>query len=389
MGDTINLEVRDNDLKKYFIKGDAYLNKSRFSQVEINIASLFLGICILLIWSRLQIINADAASMSGISDIFNSRTFIGDTKWLEKMNWLGKVVNMGITIGGSFAAIIIACQIMLTIIYFGMPKLWDSVNQAKVADQKKGLWNYTASLFAGGKSGMTGNLSRGSDIFMDFLVLMLPNVKKYSENAEDDYENFTTWIMSTALRKCLVMLAISMMINGSLLQCYMVVVDGLGVFADRFVQFDGKAAVNKLLSNGDNYNFSLGSAGVGIDVVQGKVAESIYREIIKTSTVSDTDFKFSVGQSIENYVRSNVTKDAVQDILVGAGAGGDIKDADWSRVRIQTVLNGTSGGSNSINISASDLGLQDAGKPRYFHIYFTLNSKGDTTYYFGPVDGND
>lgn len=369
-----------------------YLASRVLTQQEVNALSFLFIVCLMVIWFNVSTISANAASFVGLQDIYNSEAFIGNTKWLEKINFLGKFVQALISIGGTVAATIIACQIFLTIIYFGMPNLWDSVNQAKIVDQKKGLMNYTASLFAGGKSGMVGNLSRGSDIFMDFIVLMLPNVKKYSENADDEYENFATWFMGTSIRKCITLTAISMMINGSLMQGYMVVVDGFGELAKRFVEVDGSAFVNRMLTTGDNYQFALGKSGQGFDVLQGNVANSVYREIMKSSDFQDTDSKFTAGSLIEKYVKQNITKDSVLSKMVGAGSEeGSLSESDWSRVKVQVVLNGTGGTTNSMSVSASDLGLStpSGAKPRYIHMYFTLRSKGDTTYYFGLPNSDD
>lgn len=369
---------------------NSFFKPYALTHVDINILGSLFILCACVVLFKLSCIQADAAPMSGVSDIFNSRTFIGDTKWLEKMNWVGRAVNMFISIGGTIAAVIIAVQLMLTLIYWGNPNLWDSVNQVKVVDQKKGLLNYTASLFSGGKSAMVGNLSRGSDIIMDYLILIAPNIKKYSENAEDEFENFTTWLMGTFMKKCLLLLAISMMINGSLLQAYMVVVDGMGVAAQRFVEIDSKTLVNNMLSVGDNYQFSVGASGTGVDKLQGDVAGAIYKEVMKSSKISTSDYKYTIGSNIERYVRSNITKDNIQSYLIGPGAkDGKLTDEDFERVRIEVVLNGTSGTTNGLTISSSDLQLEDVGKPRYIHLYFTLKSKGDTTNYFGLPGSDD
>jgi len=218
----------------------------------------------------------------------------------------------------------------------------------------------------------------------------MPNIKKYSENAEDEYENFTTWIMKTFVKKALLLLALSMMINGSLMQAYMVVVDGLGVAAERFVELDSKAFVAKMLTVGENYQFSVGASGTGVDALQGKVAGAIYREIMKKSESVSGDYKYAVGSNIERYVRSNITKDQVMTYLIGPGANeGELRDEDWTRIKVEVVMNGTPGTSNGLTVSSSDIGLEDTGKPRYLHLYFTLKSRGDSTYYFGLPDNND
>lgn len=335
-------------------------------------------------------ISSFADSMTGVSDVFNTEAFIGNTKWLEKFNFVGAIVQAFISIGGWVAAIIVAVQTMVTLIYFGMPGLWDTVFEVK--QSKKGLISYTASVFPGSKDKAGSLVSNGSDIIIDYLILLCPNVKKYSENADNEYESITTWFMGTFVKKCILLLAISMMINGSFMKLYMVIVDGIGVVAQRFVETDSEAIVNRLLNTGSNYEFSLGATGKGFDEVQGDTATKLYKELVKTSTNVDTDSKYTMGSSIENYVKKNFTEKAVREKLIGVAPDYKMTPEDWERVTTKVVMNSTSTNSNGFTISASDLGLQDentGGKKRYVHVYFQAGRAVDTTKYFSVPGAAD
>lgn len=387
-----NLRTKVPSRKKVFIK--PLMNPATgniLSIDDMNVINNMLYLCLfLLAFSTINMFSY-ADSLTGVSDIFNMEAFVGNTKWFEKLNWVGAIVQAFISIGGWVAAIVVAAQLMITLIYFGSPNLWDNVYEVK--QSKRGLITYTAGLFPTGKDKFFGNISNGSDIIIDYLILCAPNVKRYSENADGEYESIGTWFMSTFFKKCILLLAISMMINGSFMKLYTLVVDGLGVAAERFVETDSEAIVNRLLNTGANYEFTLGATGKGFDSVQGDIATKIYKEIIKTSNNVDTDSKYSIGSSIENFVKKNYNKaDSVRDKVIGVADDYVMTEADWERVSVKVVMNGTSNSTNGLDISASDLGLDDStdsSKRRYIHLYLQAGRALDTTKYFSVPGASD
>lgn len=251
-----------------------------------------------------------AEEMTGLGTIFNTDAFVGNTKWLEKFNWVGELVQAGISIFGMLIAVILFGQILVTLIYFVARPFWDTVAQVKEAET--GSLNYLYKTVTGGK----GNLSQGSDIIMNHLMLLMPNVKKYSEmGSESAKENwtFTTWLMDTFPTKCILMLIISMSINGSLMQAYMVVVDGMGVAATTFVEFNSEEFVQGLFNKaGSGYNFAVGSTGQGYDKALGQVAQGIYKESLKKLKGGTTDERITLGSNIENYVTRELSKERIE-----------------------------------------------------------------------------
>lgn len=378
------------NLKNRFLKPLMDPRTGKLFQLEdMEMINYVLFMCLVLLFFSVVSLNSYADSMNGVVDIFNTEAFIGNSKWLEKLNPIGAVIQAFITIGGFVAAIIVAVQTMITLIYFGNPNLWDNVFEVK--QSKKGLISYTAGMIPG-KGNMMSTLSNGSDIVIDYLILLCPNIKRYSENDENQYESITTWFMGTFVKKCILLLAISMMINGSFLKLYMVIVDGLGVVAERFVETDSKAIVNRLLNTGANYTFSLGKSGQGFDTVQGDICTKIYKEIVKTSKNVTTDAKYSLGSSIESYVKRNYTESAVRERLLGVAPDYKMTPEDWKRVTVKVVMNGSSSNTNGVTISASDLGLDDAagqGQKRYIHLYFQAGRAVDTTKYFSVPGSAD
>ena len=326
----------------------------------------------------IQIANAD--SMSGLNDIFNTEAFVGNTKWLEKFNWVGELVQMCITVFGLLIAVILFGQILVTLIYFAARPFWDAVDNVKQAET--GLLNYTYSTF----SNIKGNVSRGSDIVMNYLMLLMPNVKKYSEMGSDSADQnwtFSTWLISTFPAKCFLILIVSMTINGTLMQAYMMVVDGMGVVAQRFVDFNSEDFVNKVFNNmTEGYKFAVGSTGIGYDKAQGEIANSIYREAIKKLKDNTTDAKVTLGSNIERYVTQELSKELIESKVMPK-LDSSLTEDEWAKLKIETVCNNTPTATNAISVTGSSIGLNSAGdKQLYVHIYFTLSSRSNSTNYW-------
>lgn len=360
------------------------------SMQEMDLLNNFAFVVFALLLFSVFSMHSYADSINGVSDIFNMEAFVGNTKWFEKWNFVGQIIQGGISIGGFVAAVVVAAQMLITVIYFSSPNLWDNVNEIK--QSKKGLISYTASIFPSSKDKLMGNLSNGSDIIIDYLILCAPNIKRYSENADDEYESMGTWFMSTFFKKVILLLTISMMLNGSFMKLYMVVVDGLGVVAERFVETDSEAIVNRLLNTGANYEFTLGATGKGVDSVQGDLCTKIYKEIVKASENVDTDSKYTIGTAIEKYIKNQFTENTMRSKLIGVSSDYSMTDEDWERVNVKVVMNGSPSSTNGFDINASELGLEDSAtgsQKRYLHVYLQAGRAVDTTKYFSVPGAAD
>lgn len=360
------------------------------SMQDMDLLNNFAFVVFALLLFSVFSMHSYADSINGVSDIFNMEAFVGNTKWFEKWNFVGQIIQGGISIGGFVAAVVVAAQMLITVIYFSSPNLWDNVNEIK--QSKKGLISYTASIFPSSKDKLMGNLSNGSDIIIDYLILCAPNIKRYSENADDEYESMGTWFMSTFFKKVILLLTISMMLNGSFMKLYMVVVDGLGVVAERFVETDSEAIVNRLLNTGANYEFTLGATGKGVDSVQGDLCTKIYKEIIKASENVDTDSKYTIGTAIEKYVNNKFIEKTMRSKLIGVSSDYSMTDEDWERVNVKVVMNGSPSSTNGFDINASELGLEDSAtgsQKRYLHVYLQAGRAVDTTKYFSVPGAAD
>lgn len=331
-----------------------------------------------------------AFANGGLSDIYASDAFVGNTKWLEKFNWVGTVVQAFISVFALLIAVIVIMQILITVIYFANRNLWDAV--ADMKKEKSGLINYTFNgAFQGGAKSVA---SRGSDVIMTYIMLLLPNIKKYSEmgseSADQDW-TLSTWLMGTAINKIILLLVVSMAYSGSLMKAYMMVVDGVGVLADEIVSTDLEGIIENQINknNGKNYQFAVGSTGIGLDDLQGTIAHKLYTEILKRSDDTSTNARNVIGSAVENYVTKNLKGDVIASYIVPKVTDvSSMTDSEWERVKIEVVANTATGATNALTVRASDLGLENSkGKATNYHIYFTLNRRDDTTSYWKVPEG--
>ena len=325
----------------------------------------------------------------GLSTIYNSDAFVGNVKWLEKFNWVGTCVQAFISVLALFIGVSVAVQIFITVVYFANRPLWDTVFEIK--ESKKGVLNYT---FNGAfQGGFKSTASRGSDVIGDYIMLLLPNVKKFSEmgaSDADQEQTLVTWLMGSFINKVILFLVVSMVYSGSLMKGYLMVVDGFGVIADEIVETDLAGIIENQINknNAKNYQFAVGSTGKGFDALQGSFAKKLYASILKNSKDVTTNTRHSVGNAIETYISQNLTKENVARYIVPKiNDYSKITDSEWERVKIEIVANSAPSATDSLTVKASDLGLQNShDTATVYHIYFSLNRRDDTTSYWKVPD---
>lgn len=328
---------------------------------------------------------------SKLSDLALSDAFVGNVKWLEKFNWVGTVVQAFISVFALFMLVTVFGQILITVIYFGNRPLWDAVYKLK--QEKTGIVNYAfGDAFSGG---FKATASKGSDVVMNFIMLFLPNIKKFSEmgvEGADEEMTLVTWLMSTLVNKVILLLVVSMAYNGSLLKGYLMITDGIGVVAEEIVETDLEGIIKNQIdkNNGRNYQFAVGSTGIGFDDLQGSVARKLYTQILKKSEDTSTNARNVIGSAVENYVTRELTKDVIaQYIVPTVGDPSAMTDAEWERVKVEIVANTATSATNALTVRADYLGLQNSQKTATnYHIYFTLNRRDDTTSYWKVPDEN-
>lgn len=327
---------------------------------------------------------AYAARMTGVGDIIKTDAFTGNTIWLERLSFLGKWTQAIISIAGIVGVMLNAMQIVVTLLVTTQPEFWKKVDRVK-ADNGSNPLSYAIKNFGGFDTVKT----KGFDIVLEIALSALPNLQRLSDVKEGEYKNFADYFIKSFPRICLTFLALSMMINNSLFQCYLVVVDAFGVVAERVVETDSEGWMNNLLDVGSSYSFSLGTSGEGFDEVQEDVASKMYAEFVKSTKNFDTTAKYNVASAIESYVQKEMDKESIGAKLLPKNADPtNFTSSDWKFVKVQVAYNKIAASNNDVKVPASTFGIKDeAGEPSYFHVYFTYKPKlKDDTFYYTPLD---
>lgn len=329
-----------------------------------------------------------------LTDLFDTEAFRGSWRWFDKVNWLGGILNMLISIFCFIALFSIALQIVVTLMYFSQKPFWDNVHNIKQENVGQGFAGVPGFIKGVGAS----KSGTGLDAFVNLIYIFLPDIKNYSEMGDNkdsklnDDETVGTWLVKTLPRKILIMLLLSMGFNGSLLKCFGMVVDGLGVVTDRVATFQADKLVNNILNAGDNYDTALGNSGVGFDSLQGTIFKKTYKEIMaEVGAESQTyDVKQKIGKTLENYIKSNFTKESVKSALVASspslGSNPELTDADWEDVKVSVTVGASNSQFGRISISMNDIVSSaisngQLAENKYINVQLTLKKRAPSHNY--------
>lgn len=285
-----------------------------------------------------------------LTDLFSSEAFRGSWKWFDKLNWLGAILNGIISVFCFISLFAIVLQTVLTISYFAIRPFWDNVHQIKTD-------NATSQLF--GKNipfGMAGYIKEtfqpsktsGIDSLVNILYAFLPDVKAYSEMNDDkeksglsEDDTLVTWFVKTFPKKVLIILMLSMGFNGTLMKCYGMVVDGLGVFAERFANYQLDDTINRLLDSGSNFDFNLGDDKTNKGATLEAICKKCYTSTLSSTGVTDASAKQQLGSSIQNSIRSQLNDATVLQIIQTNGHPEvtSLTDDDWKYINYTVTVN--------------------------------------------------
>lgn len=355
-------------------------------------AYLAFGTILINIMFSTDIVLADTGGVK-LSDIVDTEAFQGSARWLDKFNFIGGVLNFIITSVCIIGLVTVAFQMLLTVLYFGNRSFWDNTHDIKTQNAGSQLFGKATPFGLGGylKEFIMPTKTSGLDSIFALIYIVIPDIKEYSEMGSNrdsklnDDDSITTWLLKTSGKKIILLLLLSMGWNGSLMKCYMMIVDGIGVAANRVATYNSEALVNNILNAGDNFDFTLGSSGKGADVVQGEVASKMYKAVLAElgDENQSRDIKQTVGKNIESIVASQMNAESIRQSLIAGGyieESYELTDGDWKSVKASIVSSSSSNtdmGRISVdmnNIVGSYKGSY-LNKTMYMNIQFSLKTK--------------
>lgn len=310
---------------------------------EMQVISILCLLCMVAIVSGFQLAFADG---NNLTDLFDTEAFRGSWNVFNKFNWIGGILNFIISAICFFIMFSSCLSTITTVGYFALRPFWDTVDEVKKSHMNQkfmGVGGYFEDAFM-------GKHSSGMDSIFSLLYVFVPNIKAWSEMNDEHLsssgltaeENIFSWFLKTGLNKIIIITMASMGFNGTLMKAYAMVADGVGAAAEHVVNYQLDETIDNIFTSGENFKFSLDD-GTAKGKLQQKVAEDIYRVVIKEGQVKDAQRKQKLGSSIQTSIKKEITEGNMLTLVQANGANTDKLEADdWKYIRYSLVTNSSS-----------------------------------------------
>lgn len=330
-----------------------------------------------------------------LSELGEVEALRGSFVWLDKFSWLAPAFQFIISAFCIIGICAVVFSTMVTIVYFSMRSLWDTVHKEKSEYIGKGNFG-VPDMFNDLKN---NKHAVGIDAIVHLVLIFLPDIKaigEMSENSSDfdlnEDDSIVTWFLKTTPTKIAIIFCLSMGWNGSLLKCFFMVTDGLGVVADRVASANSEEFVNNILNAGDHYKFSFSDKGTNIGNLQQTMAESTYNQVVAALSAGDRTAPTlqSAGAKIEGMITAegqalspSVVKQKLKASYVDSGnTSGDweVSDEDMKYAKVSVVKSGTNqNGANYVSVPLNSF-ITDSqqSSPQYLTYYFNLKRRAST-----------
>lgn len=287
------------------------------------------------------------------TDIFYTNSFRGAFEWFKKLDWVGMLVQMVISCFSLFGVALLVIRIMTSMLYLSAKGMWEEVHDLKSAggESEKDF----LGLFGMAKSWAKGKSGTGLDAVIGAVLMILPDVKKYSdfgEKAGGDFSDDMTisqYMLKIALPTVMTVFFFAMGFNGTLFQALAVTVDAMGTVADKAVSVNYAGFVEDLVNSGTGYKFAFNSAGTEEGKYQQQIAKDLYGRVVSEVKGANPNQLYTIGQNVENWVKETVTADQIASTYnqqisakVKDGLSTDAKDQYMAYMGYDIVVNGNS-----------------------------------------------
>lgn len=345
------------------------------------------------------------ASADNFTDIFYTNSFRGSFSWFKKLDWIGMVVQMVISVFSLVGVSLIVIRIMTSMLYLSAKGLWEEVHDLKETGESErydfGFGNMLKS-WAKGKNGYTG-----FDAIIGAILTLLPDVKRYSDFGEKSGQKFDEdisigqYMLKILLPTVIAVFCLAMGFNGTLVKGLAVTVDAMGTVADKAVSVNYAGFIDDLVNSGNGYKFAYSSDGTNMGSLKQSLAKDLYGRAVSYAKGASPAQLQQIGENVATKV------DAIaSEILAGNGMGqvssevidgvkGNKGDGNSDRyvafLGYDIVKNTTQTASGEItNISLKELvtGNQtdtmiadDSNSDQYFHIFIKQTSSFSGSYF--------
>lgn len=303
--------------------------------VKSNIGILG-GVLLLAVFTVMMTSITYIGNAENFTDIFYTNSFRGAFNWIKKLDWVGMLVQMVISCFSLFGVALMTIRIMTSMLFLSSKGLWEEVHDQKQTGESD-LFDF--GLINMAKSWAKGKAGTGLDAVVGAVLLLLPDVKKYSDfgdkaNGEfDENMSISQYMLKIALPTVMTVFFFAMGFNGTLFQALAVTVDAMGTAADKAISVNYAGFVEDLVNRGTGYKFAFSADGSNIGKFQQNIAKDLYGRLVSEMRGADAEQLEVLGKNVEEFVRSNIVYDRLADApqvseAVREGLAGSSGDAN-------------------------------------------------------------
>lgn len=270
-------------------------------------------------------ISVYAASGESLTDVFKTDAFTGSWEVFSKFNWLGKIMNFIISSFSLIGLFLVCYQRLISMLYLSSRTTFDAVHDIKKAGKGTPILGIVG-LFQDNIVKTSNGV--GFDSIVSFGLSLLPDVKEYSDFAEDrrqynlnENDTITTYLLKVSFPTIMTIFFFTIGFSGVLFQGYATVVEAMAVVADNFVNSNLDEYVDKMINSGSAYQFGFADDGTNAGKFRQRIAKDVYAKTLKYIDRPTTDSKQAIGKKVDEFVAENFKNEAISSLL-GKDAGG-------------------------------------------------------------------
>ena len=346
--------------------------------------------------SRVLVVGAD-----NFVDIFYTNSFRGSFEWFKKLDWIGMIVQAVISIFSLVGVSLIVMRVMTSLLYLSAKGLWEEVHDLKQGGGESEMFDFGFVNMA--KSWAKGKAGTGLDAIFGAVLILLPDVKKYSDFGEksgnkfDDDTTMTQYVLKILLPTVMAVFFLAMGFNGTLVKGLAVTVDAMGTFADKCVSVNYSGFVDDLFNSGSGYKFTFAAAGTQKGELQQAVAKDIYGRVVSRARGANQAQLQQIGVNVENAINDGfdnwVSESTQISDKVHTNLDGENGDRFYSylgfEVIANTSTNETAGQVGQLTLSelvegTGLVGSTTTGGDAYeqvYHLYIRQTNSFDGSYF--------
>lgn len=338
------------------------------------------------------------ARADNFTDIFYTNSFRGAFEWIQKLDWIGMIVQIVISVFSLVGTALLVIRIMTSMLYLSAKGLWEEVHDLKSGGESD---KYDFGLINMAQSWAKGKAGTGLDAIIGAVLILLPDVKRYSDFGEksggkfEEDINISQYMLKIALPTVMTVFFFAMGFNGTLFKALAVTVDAMGTVADKAVSINYAGFVDDLVNSGTGYQFVFSASGTNQGELQQSISKDVYGRAVSQLKGANASQLYTIGQNVETWVTDNVTPDNVASNSVSqiseqviTGLGGDSADQYMGYLGYEILVNGSpeaTGALSSVEMSSflTDVsGISELqGQEKYLHLFVRQTTGFNGSYF--------